>query len=283
MFKRVRLNVRQASRGRQVPWESTSLEEDFIFATGRKAEAESRREREQSFLREREDWDRVNSASADELYAFLRRHPRGAFAEQAQFRLERIAASSVQRQQAPQEPPVLRVTRDRYRVGDVLEYDQSDIYGRVMVRLIKRVTAVRGDQIEINGGAEVWDAMGNLIRDALGRREPPKVVMPSELAMGRSWRTDYVNRYPGGQASVFYDFKVVALEEVDVPAGRIRAYRIEGSGFADDGNYHAQQTDTAWIDPRNFVLVKWRWTRRANGQVDGSSTLALRAAQLVLR
>ena len=31
MFKRVRLKVRLASKGQQVPWESTSLEDDFYF------------------------------------------------------------------------------------------------------------------------------------------------------------------------------------------------------------------------------------------------------------
>lgn len=34
MFKRVRLNVRKQSQGRQIPWESTSLEEDFYFNDG---------------------------------------------------------------------------------------------------------------------------------------------------------------------------------------------------------------------------------------------------------
>jgi uncharacterized caspase-like protein len=36
VFKRVRLQVRQKSQGRQVPWESTSLEEDFFFNDGQK-------------------------------------------------------------------------------------------------------------------------------------------------------------------------------------------------------------------------------------------------------
>src|SRR5258706_553547 len=31
VFKRVRLNVRRRSNGQQIPWESTSLEEDFYF------------------------------------------------------------------------------------------------------------------------------------------------------------------------------------------------------------------------------------------------------------
>ena len=34
VFKRVRLSVRQKTQGRQIPWESTSLEEDFFFNDG---------------------------------------------------------------------------------------------------------------------------------------------------------------------------------------------------------------------------------------------------------
>ena len=36
VFKRVRLNVRKHSNGRQIPWESTSLEDDFFFNDGAK-------------------------------------------------------------------------------------------------------------------------------------------------------------------------------------------------------------------------------------------------------
>ncbi len=36
VFKRVRLQVRQKSQGRQIPWESTSLEDDFAFNDGAK-------------------------------------------------------------------------------------------------------------------------------------------------------------------------------------------------------------------------------------------------------
>ena len=36
VFKRVRLQVRRQSQGRQIPWESTSLEDDFMFNDGAK-------------------------------------------------------------------------------------------------------------------------------------------------------------------------------------------------------------------------------------------------------
>jgi uncharacterized caspase-like protein len=49
VFKRVRSAVRQASAGRQTPWENTSLEADFYFKTlDPRAVAEEKREREQA-------------------------------------------------------------------------------------------------------------------------------------------------------------------------------------------------------------------------------------------
>lgn len=51
VFKRVRLHVRRRTNGQQIPWESTSLEEDFWFVPPRQlavvAEAEAERERKQ--------------------------------------------------------------------------------------------------------------------------------------------------------------------------------------------------------------------------------------------
>jgi len=59
VFKRVRLAVRRRSNGQQIPWESTSLEEDFYFVPPRalsalaEAEAESERKQELALLEKR--------------------------------------------------------------------------------------------------------------------------------------------------------------------------------------------------------------------------------------
>lgn len=59
VFKRVRLGVRRKSKGLQIPWESTSLEEDFYFvppqllATLAQEEAERERKQEMALLEKR--------------------------------------------------------------------------------------------------------------------------------------------------------------------------------------------------------------------------------------
>ncbi|MDM0110518.1 caspase family protein [Variovorax sp. J22R133] len=96
-FKRVRLGVRLASRGRQIPWESTSLEEDiYIFPQPRRAEL-SNAQLEELLDREIAAWHTAKSAnSVDALAAFLRAYPSGNVSELALSRL-----NTMLREQAP--------------------------------------------------------------------------------------------------------------------------------------------------------------------------------------
>lgn len=87
VFKRVRLGVRQASQGRQVPWESTSLEEDFYFDPTPPAPT-PQREAEALALAEKATWERMSAnARAEDLFAFLLVFPQGQFTERALFLL----------------------------------------------------------------------------------------------------------------------------------------------------------------------------------------------------
>ena len=125
--------------------------------------------------------------------------------------------------------------------------------------------------------------MGNLVKDGGGTRDPAKVQFPADLAIGKSWRTDYQNRYDGGSDKAFYNMRVVALEDVEVPAGKYRAYRIEGEGWADGSRGRFRLSDTYWIDPATFVIVKSHWTSRVNGAIISGSNRELRSLRLVAR
>jgi hypothetical protein len=89
-FKRVRLNVRLESGGRQIPWESTSLEEDiYLF----KSETKKLTEAEQEALIEKEvnAWKKVKTSTDPRVLAnFIREFPSGSTSELAQSRLNRI-------------------------------------------------------------------------------------------------------------------------------------------------------------------------------------------------
>jgi Caspase domain len=113
-LKRVRLAVRIASKGAQVPWESTSLESDvFLFPAARKL---TEAELEAEIQRELDTWNRVKgSKETNEWAAFLRDWPSGRFAEIAQTRLAYFAArdeaarAPVQIAAAPAQPALSAV------------------------------------------------------------------------------------------------------------------------------------------------------------------------------
>ncbi|GAC1599830.1 MAG: hypothetical protein NVS3B2_01450 [Ramlibacter sp.] len=92
-FKRVRLNVRLASEGRQIPWESTSLEEDvYLFPDQRKKLSDEDQDR--LFDEEIRSWMQVKATNDHlQLVKFIREYPSGSASELAQARLNRILKS----------------------------------------------------------------------------------------------------------------------------------------------------------------------------------------------
>jgi uncharacterized caspase-like protein len=136
LFKRVRHQVRRDSDGRQIPWESTSLEDEFFFAPAAAAAssgaapapAPAAEDDERDAREEAEAWQRARaSGSWREVAEFLVRFPNGALAEQAQFRLDQLQRRKIQAQQRREEAGAASPAPGdwRYRVGDVLEYEVS--------------------------------------------------------------------------------------------------------------------------------------------------------------
>ncbi len=62
VFKRVRLAVRRRSRGQQIPWESTSLEEDFYFLPPKELKKLAEEELEREFREQQAAWEKVQAA-----------------------------------------------------------------------------------------------------------------------------------------------------------------------------------------------------------------------------
>lgn len=100
-FKRVRLNVRLASQGMQVPWESTSLEEDvYLFPSARMKLSDA--EQDQQLEQEISSWMRVRASNdLEQLAGFIREYPSGSVSELAQARLNRLLAQQASRKAPP--------------------------------------------------------------------------------------------------------------------------------------------------------------------------------------
>ena len=123
-LKRVRLNVRLASRGEQIPWETTSLEGDvFIFNEGQKKLSET--ELEHLVEADITEWTRIRSSNnVDDWVSYLRTFPNGRFAEIAQMRLTRLLAENEKaaaEKRLKEEQQLLeqqRIQRERLRLAE---------------------------------------------------------------------------------------------------------------------------------------------------------------------
>ena len=276
VFKKVRLQVRQQSHGEQIPWESTSLEEDFYFATDTQVRPTAQSQRLKDFETERADWERIQASSnPDDYYAFLQRYPDGEIAEKAQFQLDQLQKAAVVAQAGQHEPRQLAPGAARYRVGDEFDYRVFDITGRELPPHHLHVTQVDAQHVVINNGRDVWDLMGNVISDSAGVRSPARIWFPADLALGKRWRSASALTHPSGKTeTVYWDFKVLGLEDVTVPAGSFRAYRVEGHS-----SQHTEQTETYWVDPTDFLMLKDEYVARLGDTVVDSHRRELVAAK----
>ena len=271
MFKRVRLQVRRQSDGRQIPWESTSLEDEFYFDPSAKPVKSTESEEAEQRRIELEGWTRIaESTRAADFSDYLLKFPSGRYAELAQFKLDQL-----------QKPKLLPV-RDRggalapapgarrYAVGDVYTYNIFENYGvRKQLSVSRReVTYADDNRVMLNGGAWIYDQMGTETRDGYGGKVPGLVRAPADIAIGKKWQSDYVSIPPKGVSHhITYDHKVVARESITVPAGTFDTYRIESSGqsVGGDASFYLSLRDVAWVDAQGLFVVRqeWRFTPRS--------------------
>ncbi|MBL0143523.1 MAG: caspase family protein [Betaproteobacteria bacterium] len=241
VFKRVRLGVRRASNGRQIPWESTSLEEDFYFLPPEQLRKLSREEEEREFQAELAAFEKAKAAKEPgPLEVYLRAYPSGHFAELAQQRLDQVLAGQgeVPVEAAPSKgnPFTTGSARadTRFRVGDRFTYAEFDntLFGKKPGRFTAEVTAITDDRVIINGGEAVRDLLGNQVRFRDGREMTPRQDQPLDYVVGKKWATRYAIS-KGGKflGNVEVHFRVTAREAITVPAGTFDCFRIEARGI----------------------------------------------------
>jgi uncharacterized caspase-like protein len=257
VFKRVRLNVRRRSNGAQVPWESTSLEEDFWFLPPRELKRQSEAQKAAEFKEEVAAWERVrDSANADDIYAYLLKFPTGFVAEQAQFRLDQLQKPKIEAAAGANGVKPLASGTNRYALGDEFAFDVVDLFTKAARRVVVRVTKADDKRVEFNDGETVVDQMGAVLKNVFGTKNPGIVASPAEISTGKRWRTAFTNTNASGVSNNFYDAHVVALEDVTVPAGTFKAFKIENTGLAVGPGGRTYLSVTRWVDPATMVSVR---------------------------
>jgi len=272
VFKRVRLAVRRASLGQQVPWESTSLEEDFYFLPPAEIKKLSEEELARQFAEEATVWEKAQQAGQiAAVEDYLKRYPSGHFSELAQVRLDRMLAKQGEKKVSVVNTAANPFTKGTglvdlsYRVGDRYVYRTSDLLTKVAGRpIVNTVTEVTEDRIIYNNGALVTDLLGNVLKRPDGTGFSASQMFISEYSVGKKWSTRYTIHFPkGGQDTIELELRVTGRETIVVPAGSFDCFRIEGSGWVLG---IAQQTEWKfWLAPdkvnRPIAMETW-WRQR---------------------
>ena len=271
VFKRVRLGVRRKSNGAQIPWESTSLEEDFWFLPPKNLKAATDSEKDKLFEEELATWEKVKSAATPgPLEEFLRRWPSGPFSELAQLQLDQVLAKQgekkVQIVSAAGNPfSQGSVAADtNFKVGDSYAYVVLDRASRTELRRIPgMITGISDTEVIFGNGALILDRLGNTVKLPDGSRFTPRQDQPTEYAIGKKWTTRYGLIKEGGRTlESEFEFRIAKREKITVPAGTFDCYVIEGEGYTASPIGKTELKLTRWMAPdkvrRPVVVEQYR-------------------------
>lgn len=278
VFKRVKLQVRQKSAGLQIPWESSNVDEVFSFDKGFSSQAqENEAIRLERYNQEKDRWQQIkNSDKADDFFRFLQAYPNGFISEIAQFRADQLQKIHLKPQLSKDGVQVLQSGANRFALGDSYTLVTTDQITKISKRELQTVTLATDTRVEMNGGATVYDQMGGLIKDDSGVKDPPMLLVPADIAIGKKWRSVFQNRIAGFDARTFINFKVTQRESIVVEGQTHQAYRVEMDGYASVTRGSAQFVGTLWIDPVTMRMVRYDRTIRVLGYlVDASSMIVV--------
>lgn len=279
VFKRVRLEVRKGSNGRQIPWESTSLEDDFAFNTTGKVVTMPKlgdTQRQEAFALEKADWDRIkDSSNPREFIDFLIKFPSGTIGELAQSRLDRLQRPTVVATPG-QGAEVQLPGGDRFQLGDAYSFISKDgLTGVETSRFNWTVSRVTGELAEFNGGERAYTMGGGVIKDPNGQYDPPWTGLPgSDYQVGKQWTSRSNLTQTDGQTGwVEVQSRIRSREQVTVPAGTFETYKIETT-MRDQWGRTSKLT--YWNQPAFGISVKLTFERRnRNGQIITSTVREL--------
>ena len=256
VFKRVRLNVRRSTKGQQIPWESTSLEEDFYFVPPKELKRLSDAEAARAFEVELAIWEKIKtSTDPAPLEEYLRRYPGGKFSELAQFQLDRVLAAQGEKKIEIASQQNNPFTAGTARVG--INFKIGDSYTGRRIDLLTRleqgggtltVTGITDTEIIYNKGSLITDYLGNVRKHPNGFMATGSQIFLAEYSVGKRWTTTYSGiRRDGKPDEWTTNYRVVGKETITVPAGTFDTFRIEGEGFTrGSGNLYNHKY---WIAP----------------------------------
>lgn len=217
--------------------------------------------REMQFAQEKAEWDKIkDSQNADDFYAYLNKYPNGLISQQANSRLESLAKARITTQ-ADKNGLVQKLGEPKYRLGDRwVGVRKNDYTGVVIARGEIKVDRIDGGFVYASsntGLTYIYTLDGGVLRsntaDNTFTYDPPLLTQPSEeLFIGKKWAnaTNETNRY--GRYLRTDEYKVIAFEDVSIPAGTFKAYKIQIKGWAGRNRID----NLTWVMPDWGVALK---------------------------
>ena len=293
MFRRVRLQVRKQSNGTQIPWDSSSLENEFAFNDGAKhtfnpddlaketrAQAEEaakqfkalkNEDKAAAFAQQKADWDKIkDSKNADDFYAYLNKYPTGLISQQAIFRLNQLAEAKITVQ--PTQDGILQKPGEkRYRVGDEYEISIKDAKtGKEKEKKSLRVEKIEnglvyiksnlGDEITTEDGATVQVSSINLQGKAVSYSiDPPLPSQPGgDFKVGDKWESEVIENNAGRKRLRNAKISVIGIETLTTPAGTFKTFVVEDFGTIwRGGSTSVTLKRKYWYEPGWGVPMKY--------------------------
>ena len=195
---------------------------------------------EKKFLVEKADWDKIkDSSDKNDFYAFLEKYPNGFISIEANFRLNQLEKAKILTQRdknGVQQDP----NKVLYHLGDRIRYVRTDyLTGNELGRREVIVQEIKQGKVFLSNGfsngivlSESGAVYSNTQPDGgVDTYDPPLSPRPLELQIGMSWVDQSIQkstRYEGARDRIVKN-KVVAFEEIKVPAGTFKAFKIESS------------------------------------------------------
>jgi len=162
-----------------------------------------------------------------------------------------------------------RIERPTYHVGDTWTYRRMDFaippqsFRDYVVTQIKTVTRVASEEFEMatdsiaeSGEKSSYNELSSLdfndfvqVDSDQPRREIRAWKWPVDV--GDTWKYEY----PVKAGVQVWEARVVGWEEVEVPAGKFRALKVEREMLSDPGGGKAR-TAIVWFSPETKVIVK---------------------------
>lgn len=307
VFKRVRYQVRQKSEGRQIPWESTSLEEEFSFSDGRLVApvAPTVESVQRDYPVALEAWKRIaDSKDVADYFDFLQRFPSSSLAVVAQGRIDELKRPTLVVQGGGADGGDVSLFVERYRVGQRwrttnqlpgmtmttetvvkagadggLILEQQSVTSTGVKSRVDSLFTVTGAHL----GNRVYDANGTVSMEII-KEVPEYPVPPGVLQVGQRWDISQVATNKGPQSSKITfvgEGRVVGREPLTVGLGTFDTFRLTRQSKVQTEmtiggkvqTFNMEMSETLWFALNMPWPIKVAIQTKANGAAMGPATI----------